>query len=144
MTPVIFLDDSLKRLLFLVSLFYCVSANAVPATVDYIIDGDTFGATVMMNDDIKIAVRVRIINIDTPEMSGECKREIELADAAKSRLAELIPVGGTVELASIKDDKYLGRIDANVITDAGDVGEILVSEKLARQYSGGKRAGWCK
>ena len=119
-------------------------AYAVPATVNYIVDGDTFAAYVNLNPDVKITVRVRLINADTPELSGKCESEIARAKLAKARLAELIPVGTTVELANIKDDKYLGRIDANVIMPGGaDVGEILIRENMARPYGGGKRTEWC-
>ena len=125
-------------------LFCSGVACATPATVDYIFDGDTFAAYVNLEDDIQISVRVRLINIDTPEIHGECESEISLANRAKERLAELIPVGTVVELSGIKDDKYLGRIDAYVkMADGRDVGTVLISEKLGRPYSGGKRDGWC-
>ena len=130
---------------FLVAFWVVGAANATPAVVDYIIDGDTFAGRVALADDTKITVRVRLINVDTPEIHGECKSEIRVAFAAKARLAELIPVGMVVELREIKDDKYLGRIDARVLDAAGrDVGTILVQEKLGRPYSGGHRAGWCE
>ena len=124
----------------------CLSgaAYAVPAVVDYVIDGDTFAAMVKLDDDIGITVRVRIINIDTPEINGECNAEIEMAHRAKDRLTELLGSGDMVDLQNIKDDKYLGRIDANVIlSDGRDVGDILVKEGVARKYDGGKRQGWC-
>lgn len=119
-------------------------AYATPATVDYIFDGDTFAAYVNLVDDVQISVRVRLINVDTPEIHGECESEIQRALRAKERLAELIPVGSVVELSGIKDDKYLGRIDAYVrASDGRDVGTVLISEKLGRAYSGGRRMGWC-
>ncbi|MBR1380416.1 MAG: nuclease [Alphaproteobacteria bacterium] len=119
-------------------------ACATPATVGYIIDGDTFSATVKLDDDIRISVRVRIRNVDTPEIHGQCAHEIEMANAARQRLGELIPVGTDIELTNITDDKYLGRIDANVLDATGnDVGKILINEKLGRAYNGGHRAGWC-
>ena len=133
---------------FLLSLFlgFCIlkSAVAVPATVDYIFDGDTFAAIVHLEDEIDISVRVRLINVDTPEIHGMCEKEISDALRAKARLAELIPVGSVVDLKNIKDDKYLGRIDANVIlSDGRDVGEVLIKENLGRAYSGGRRHSWC-
>lgn len=127
------------------ALFVAGAANATPVVVDYIIDGDTFAGRVTLADDTKITVRVRLINVDTPEIHGECESEIRAAFAAKARLAELLPIGTTVELQEIKDDKYLGRIDARVLDVLGrDVGKILVNEKLGRPYSGGRRDGWCK
>ncbi len=130
---------------FLLFCFIAGAAYATPAQVSYIIDGDTFAARVMLADDTKITVRVRLINVDTPEIHGECKSEIRAAFAAKARLAELLPVGSIAELRDIKDDKYLGRIDARAFTpDGRDVGKILIHEKLGRPYSGGHRDGWCK
>ena len=68
-----------------------------------------------------------------------------MALRAKNRLEQLIPVGTVVELSNVKDDKYLGRIDANVADATGrDVGDILIHEKLGRPYSGGHRNPWCK
>lgn len=136
----------MKRFIFaFIGLWCCTAAMAVPATVDYIFDGDTFAAYVNLEDDIRISVRVRIRNVDTPEIHGECDYEINAALRAKERLAELIPVGTVVELDKIKDDKYLGRIDAYVIMpDGRDVGKILIKEKLGRPYSGGRRQPWCQ
>ncbi len=133
------------KYLFIFGFLICaVPAYAMPATVDYIYDGDTFAAFAHVSDDISVPIRVRLINIDTPEIHGECDSEISAAFRAKNRLAELIPVGSRVELENIKDDKYLGRIDANVILpDGHDVGMVLIQEKFGRPYSGGRRVGWC-
>ena len=135
----------MKRLLFFIlCVFVSGAAQAVPAVVDYHFDGDTFSAGVMLEQDIKITVRVRLINVDTPEMNGKCNAEIVMAQSARDLLATLIPRGTTVDLQNIKDDKYLGRIDANVILpDGRDVGQILIDSGLARPYSGGKRKSWC-
>jgi len=112
--------------------------------VDFIIDGDTFGATVLMGNDMEIPVRVRFMDIDAPELNGECESEIIAAHAAKDRLAELIPVGSRVMLTQIKDDKFLGRINAFVADGMGrNISEIMISEGHARKYGGGRREGWC-
>lgn len=122
----------------------CGNAIALPARVDYIFDGDTFAAFVKLQDDIEISVRVRIMNVDTPEIHGACDYETTMAARARERLGQLIPVGTIVELTDIKDDKYLGRIDAYVkIPDGRDLGHVLINEKLGRPYAGGRRAGWC-
>ena len=121
------------------------AAHAVPATVDYIIDGDTFAARVMLADDVQITVRVRISNVDTPELHGMCDTEIEMANRARLRLGQLLPIGSVVELTGIRDDKYLGRIDAQVFDNMGrDIGAMLIAEDLGRPYDGGWRASWCE
>lgn len=133
-----------KLLLVCFSWFVSMSAYAVPATVDYVLDGDTFAARVSLDEDVEITVRVRLINVDTPELNGDCQAEIDAAHRAKQRLEDLLQLGTVVELKNIKDDKYLGRIDANVIlSDGRDVGDVLVDDGLARRYNGGRRKSWC-
>ena len=134
-----------RILCILFCLCLSVPAHAVPAIVDYVLDGDTFAARVALADDTKITVRVRLINVDTPELNGGCDAEIAAAYRAKERLEDLLPIEAIVDLQNIKDDKYLGRIDANVIlSDGRDVGDVLVKEKLARRYNGGRRKSWCE
>lgn len=133
---------------FLYCLFLCVfafsPAFAVRAVVDRVLDGDTFAAKVLLEDDTQITVRVRVLGVDTPEINGLCQYEKDTALLAKNRTAQLLPVGSVVELSEIKDDKYLGRIDARVKTSNGqELAEILIKEKLGRTYDGGRRATWC-
>ena len=136
----------MKKCLILICLsLFCHGAMATPVVVKYIIDGDTFVGDVLLADNIEImSVSVRLRNVDTPEIHGECDDEIRRAEYAKQRLSELIPVGSVIEIKNIKNDKYAGRIDANVYDAAGrDVGVVLVNEKVGRSYSGGKRESWC-
>lgn len=132
--------------MFLVVCGICASdAGAVPAVVDYIVDGDTFAGRVNLDDDIQITVRVRLMGIDTPELSGNCDKEIDMAVRARDRLAELLPIGSVVELRDVKDDKYLGRIDARVYNaDGCDVVRVLLDGGFGRPYDGGRRTSWCE
>ncbi|MDR1697161.1 MAG: thermonuclease family protein [Rickettsiales bacterium] len=138
----------LPFLLFPLSVFAAaknVIDAPVHAVVDYVFDGDTFSAAVLMPDDIEIDVRVRIMQIDTPEMAGECDAEIAAAGRARTHLAEILPAGSRVTLRGVRDDKYLGRIDAYVTTAAGaDVGEMMIRAGHARRYDGGRRQPWCE
>lgn len=136
---------SMRWILCFCAVLLAGAAWGVPAVVDYIVDGDTFGAHVLLDDDITVAVRVRLDNVDTPEIHGQCDSEITMAVQARDRLAELLPIGTMVELRNVRDDKYLGRIDARVYdADGHDVSKILLNEKLARPYDGGRRASWCE
>jgi Micrococcal nuclease (thermonuclease) homologs len=123
----------------------CYTAAATPVMVTRIIDGDTFKATVLLADGIEImSVMVRLRNVDTPEIHGQCDDEITRAELAKQRLSELIPVGSVIEISNVKNDKYPGRIDANVFDEHNrDVGLVLIREGYGRSYSGGKRQSWC-
>lgn len=136
----------MKRLLVISCLcFVGMAAHAVPAVVDYVYDGDTFTGQVILSPDILVDVRVRLRNIDTPEIKGRCEAEKKMAKQARQVLRDLIPRGTIVDLQKIKDDKYLGRIDANVILpDGRDVATILIKQGLGRLYKGGKRQTWCK
>jgi endonuclease YncB( thermonuclease family) len=122
---------------------FSVMADDLSATVDYVFDGDTFSSQVLLENKAKISVRVRIRNIDAPEIHGMCEYETERAGQAWQRLRALLPKGTKVKLSEIKDDKYLGRIDALVSLDGKDIGKILIDEKLVRKYNGGKRMPWC-
>lgn len=121
-----------------------MAAGAVPAVVDYVVDGDTLAAHVNVADGVQVPVRVRLINIDTPELNGDCEAEVNKAHRARMRMQQILPRGTVIQLKNIKDDKYLGRIDANVVIDGDDVGDVMVRENLARKYSGGRRQSWCK
>ena len=145
MVAKITISNMKKILLVILGCFIAVSAEAVPARVDYIFDGDTFSAQVALSTDVAVTVRVRLINIDTPEMNGKCPYEKQMANRARNVLSALLPRGTVVELDNIKDDKYLGRINANVfLPDGRDVGLILIDSGLGRPYKGGKRQSWCK
>ncbi|MDR2685721.1 MAG: thermonuclease family protein [Rickettsiales bacterium] len=113
------------------------------AEVVHIIDGDTFVGNVRTIGGATIRTKVRFINIDAPELSGECESEVVRANAAKDRLSEIIPVGSIVELTHIQDDKYRGRIDAFVVKNGADIGSKMIMEGHAVPYSGGKRQPWC-
>ena len=126
------------------ALFWANCVLAVPARVGHIIDGDTFSGVVKLDQDVEISVRVRMRNVDTPEINGECDLERTRAVQARERLREIMPTGTVVELTNIKDDKYLGRIDANVLDASGqDVGTRLIKEGFGRKYNGGRRDKWC-
>ena len=123
----------------------CQICLATPVRVTYIIDGDTFVGDIILADKTEVmSVKVRLRNVDTPELHGECESEIKRAIYAKQRMQELLPVGSMVEIKNIKNDKYAGRIDANVYDSANrDIGQVLIKEKVGRPYSGGKRKSWC-
>lgn len=93
-------------------------------------DGDTFWHE---------GEKVRISDIDTPELNGECASESRRAVAARDRLAELL--SAPYHLQRQGADRY-GRTLAIVTLNGRSVGDILVSENLARTWSG-RREPWC-
>jgi len=100
-----------------------------------VIDGDTFDYDGM---------RVRIADIDTPEMRGRCPYESELAARATRRMRALL-AAGPFELhrpGNGRDMDRYGR-QLRIVTRGGrSLGDVLVAEGLARTWSG-RREPWC-
>lgn len=86
------------------------------------------------------AEKVRIENIDTPEIDGACAYERRLAIEAKERVADLVE-NQKVQVVRKGRDKY-GRTLARVLVNGEDVGLRLVAEGLARPWEG-RRRPWC-
>jgi len=90
-------------------------------------------------------ISVRILGIDTPEKGdlAKCKKERELADKATVFSRQAFSHGKNIQFINVKGwDKY-HRILAEVIIDGKNLGLLLIKNGLAREYNGGKRAGWC-
>lgn len=100
-----------------------------------VVDGDTFWIE---------GRKVRIADIDTPEISEpKCSSEYDCGMLAKHRLRDLLNVGA-FELEPIPGrdkDKY-GRELRVVMRDGRSLGDQLVSEGLARTWTG-RREPWC-
>lgn len=109
--------------------------GSIRASAVRVIDGDTieYGG-----------LSIRLLGFDTPETYyADCADEKARGDAATARLRHLIRGAGTLKL-SLRDerDRY-GRGLGSLLVDGRDVGDVLISEGLARRYSGGHRRGWC-
>lgn len=119
-----------------------VATTRYPATVMYVIDGDTFDARVRLESGVSSRVRVRLLGIDAPELSARCAREWRGAQAARVKLREILNEGA-LSLAPAGPDKY-GRMLANASTSATpDVSAAMLRSGLVRAYDGGHRDGWC-
>jgi micrococcal nuclease len=99
-----------------------------------VVDGDTFtmdGST------------IRIMDIDAPETHPpRCAYEADLGDRATRRLSQLLSARAFQLVRADRDiDKY-GRQLRVVIRDGRSIGKTLVSEGLARTWTG-KRRPWC-
>ena len=104
-----------------------------PAAVR-IVDGDTFWHG---------SDKIRIADIDTPEVRGRCAHERDLAARATRRMEALL-AAGPFELERIpgRDEDRYGR-KLRVVTRHGQsLGDQLVAEGLARTWSG-RREPWC-
>ncbi|HZG47467.1 MAG TPA: thermonuclease family protein [Allosphingosinicella sp.] len=98
-----------------------------------VIDGDTFDYA---------GERIRIADIDTPELRARCEEESRLARAATARLRSLL-TSGPFELKRLgRDEDRYGR-KLRIVTRGGhSLGDVLVSEGLARTWTG-RREPWC-
>ena len=100
-----------------------------------VIDGDTFWLD---------GERIRIADIDTPEISEpRCDEEYERGIAARDQLVALLNEG-PFELAAIggRDEDQYGRKLRVVTRESRSIGNQLVSEGLARTWTG-RRQPWC-
>lgn len=99
-------------------------------------DGDSF----IIHDRTGGREKIRIENIDAPEIDGACAAERVAALQAKDELATQVS-GHRIELVRGKLDRY-GRQLARVAVDTRDVGETLIKHGLARRWDSWRKP-WC-
>jgi endonuclease YncB( thermonuclease family) len=116
---------------------------AYPADVIRVIDGDTFEANVHIWPGLNVDTKVRLRDVDAPELHARCADEYAKAEAARGALTKILAEGG-VAVSRVGIDKYGGRVDASVATrSTADVSAALLSGGFARAYDGGRRGSWC-
>ena len=114
-------------------------AGPVAATVIRIIDGDTVVVMAHPWPDLSLHVAVRLRGIDTPELRSPCPSFRRTAQEAKITLANAIRPGDRVELHNVSGGKFYGRVIADLSRDGENLGTMLIKERLAVPYDGGKR-----
>lgn len=98
-----------------------------------IIDGDTFWLE---------GEKIRVADIDTPELRGRCPEEKALAVRATERMEALLNEG-PFELHRVgRDEDRYGRKLRVVTREGRSLGDRLVAEGLARTWTG-RREPWC-
>jgi endonuclease YncB( thermonuclease family) len=108
-----------------------------------VIDGDTFEARVHVWPGLDVNTKIRLRNIDAPELHARCADELAKAQAARTALETMLATGA-VMVSRIGIDKYGGRVDALAATrDTPDVSAALLTGGFARSYDGGRRGSWC-
>jgi endonuclease YncB( thermonuclease family) len=86
---------------------------------------------------------VRIADIDTPETHPpRCSHEADLGARATRRLHQLLNAGPFVLESRGRDEDQYGRKLRTVTRDGRSLGVVLVSEGLARRWTGTRRS-WC-
>jgi endonuclease YncB( thermonuclease family) len=115
----------------------------VPAFVEEVIDGDSLRVRARIWLGQELQVEVRLNGVDTAEMHARCDRERELATSARELLQQAVGQR-RVLLRNIREDKYAGRVIADVADEQGNsLSAALLKAKLARVYHGGRRDSWC-
>lgn len=89
-----------------------------------VIDGDTFD---------RGGERIRLANIDAPELHAGCRGERETAWEARQAVAYWLRYGRDIDIHRRGTDRY-GRTLAVVYVDGRDIGESLVKAGLARRW----------
>lgn len=90
-------------------------------------------------------VSVRVAGIDTPEKRGKKPCEKTRAREAQQLVASVLKSASNIELRNVERDKYF-RILAEVWADNKSLGQLLLKNQLAYQYSGGRKPtsiDWC-
>jgi endonuclease YncB( thermonuclease family) len=120
-----------------------VMRSGHPAEVLRVIDGDTFEARVRIWPGTDITTKIRLRGIDAAELHARCDEERLQAVAAREALVRIL-AEGSVGVSNIGQDKYGGRVDADVSTArTADVSVLMLDGGFARRYSGGRRESWC-
>ena len=70
-----------------------------------------------------------------------CAKEKNMAEEAKEYMEKITK--GKMELYSISEDKYGGRILADVVVNGVNISKLMLDKGLVRAYGGQKRDGWC-
>ena len=92
----------------------------------YAYDGDTYT--------FHGGLKVRVRNIDTPEMDAVSPFQRDVALHARNYARKMLREAGEIRLEDVKGrDKY-GRLLARVVVDGKDVGSYLLRKGLARPW----------
>jgi micrococcal nuclease len=105
------------------------------AIITKVVDGDTLDAKVDLGFDISFDIRIRLADVDTPEIfRPKSLEEKELGLKAKAHVEELV-LGKKVTILTRKDSKgKYGRYLATIFTkDGTNVSESLVRNNLLKE-----------
>lgn len=111
-----------------------------------VIDGDTVKLLCNPWPDLYVRVRLRLADIDTPELRGaKCAAEHEAAVAARQFVMEWLGDERRVMVSSLRLGSFVRRAVGRLSLSGQriDLSVALIRAGHARIYYSGKRAGWC-
>lgn len=115
----------------------------IQAEVTRIVDGDTIDVRAQVWIGHYIETRVRLSDLDTPELRGKCDTERQKALEAQDALSGLLR-NRKVILTKIQNGKFAGRVVAKAhTTDGTNISDFLIKHGFGQPYDGGKRLEWC-
>lgn len=90
-------------------------------------------------------ISVRVRGIDAPEIKGKNQCEKDAARTARRLVENLLKNAIRVDLSDVDRDKYF-RVLADVKIDGQDLKAVLIKNRLAYDYGGGKKRdlNWCE
>lgn len=109
----------------------CRGGDRAARKLTCVVDGDTIWLR---------GEKIRIADIDAPELRGRCRAETELARAARDRLRVILR-GADLEVRRAGRDRY-GRTLATIRAGRIEVGEALIAGGHAAPWRG-RKADWC-
>jgi endonuclease YncB( thermonuclease family) len=143
--------QSIVSLRDLTGVVLASTGERVPAkSPHYYVDGDTFDLVVSPFPRWEVPLRVRLMNVNTPETrSPKCAGEKELARQATAFVkATMSKPGAVIELSTLGGYDEFNRYLATVTVDGEDLGEMLVDRGLARpwteKHEGQTKMYWCQ
>jgi micrococcal nuclease len=104
------------------------------AIVLRVVDGDTVQLYIDLGLHIWRKENSRLAHINAAELNSEDPVERTLAQKAKARVEELLPVGRAVNIVSHSLDKYGRPLVSVYIAPGVTINSTLVSEGLAKEY----------
>ncbi|MFP5076601.1 thermonuclease family protein [Rhizobium sp. YIM 134829] len=113
----------------------CRGGDRAARKVTCVVDGDTVWVD---------GVKMRLLDIDAPEMHGQCQAETQRANEAADRLMTLMDSGFAIEDSGQKDRTSDRRALVRVRLGNGqDAGAMLMREGLAQPWPN-KGNVWCE
>lgn len=101
------------------------------AVIVHVHDGDTLSVTADLGFEVLLEVDVRLLGCNARELSQPGGTE------ARDHLIDLLPIGTSVVIKTVKPDKFGGRYDAAItLADGSDLVLLLIAQQWVAPWNG--------